>query len=215
EINGWKLGGASALYRAARAKITGGDDRAWELKHEQDLVLSLRTRSQVAEDPDGVLARGSMKYEGLQKGSLEERDHHFKTMITRDRTIFVKQSRYPRTQDLRKGEHWVPRHILVETPVDFDFRSRPMLETLHEEVAPGYEDYPHVCFETEPYETLEEYQRWREAHDEWENRRKTKEQYPDPLTGGTISKDVHPAMRRIKDLLEVAEIAYKADPNNA
>lgn len=152
--------GIAEIFRDSREAITG-DKTVWEVKHKQSDLLNLSTRGNVSLDPGGVLAKAGLKTpDGIEKGSYEERQWFRETALSREGKIPNEYTSFPSFKELSRSVDRVdfaPVHRcpLVST-VDFDLKRKPIYETLQPAIVDGYEI---ACFETEPWDSVGEYER--------------------------------------------------------
>ena len=154
-----KTGPATEVFRDVRERLFRSSD-VLELKHQDAQILAWRTRGQVSAEPieghKSVMARGSIQLRGDdQRGQL------IRKFLDRKHGDTIKIRHFV---SLRK---MVERHVdlTMETEekrlkMEFDFKRKPDEASVCERGGSLY-------FDTEPWETVEEFLAYREAFDRW------------------------------------------------
>lgn len=164
-LNSLNLFGFSAYFRSARQALVGSDEM-WAEKHHQTDLLNFTTRGNVSLSEHGVCAHNSF-VTGFDKDSYEDRlalmtvvlgrtgrCHCFNKTWTKFRKLAARQAR----ADFAVTERG------RALSMDFDLKRKPVKSSM-ETVFPVVEgeQFEIVNFDTEPYETVSEYQQYKTA----------------------------------------------------
>lgn len=152
--------GFTEVFRNARMAISGSEE-IWKQKHEQEILLNPTTRCNVGfgvNNEKGVLAHGGY-CTGAVKDSEEDRMLMAKTIVTRDKdTSYRFISRTSIKEMVSRKASYMEAYQTRKSPLSYDFKRKPIWESAYdEEVLIGDVAYKYVCFETEPFESVEEY----------------------------------------------------------
>ena len=149
--------GLSDVFRDSREALAG-DRTVWEIKHRQNTLLNVTTRGNVSLEPGGVLAKAGMKTPGdIERGSVEEREWFWDLVISRDGKVPNPYRRHPSFRELSRTCNrldFAPLDVCPEVSLDFDFKRKPVWDTLRCVVINGYEV---ACFDTVPWDSVDEY----------------------------------------------------------
>lgn len=172
-VEGFDCFGNAEVFRASREALVG-DPEVWEVKHQQDDLVNLTTRGNVALQLGGVLARAGMKTPDhlrpafdasdaeRERLQLEERRWFREMAISREGKVVNSYRAFPSFRELsRTGdrEDFHPIRREPEISLDFDMKRRPLMGTLRVDVVDGHEV---AGFDTAPWDNVLDYQRARE-----------------------------------------------------
>ena len=172
------------IVAKARLFLTGGKSpELWEIKHQQNDLLNFTTRGNVSlntgEVPYGASLRETEQYSNPiftlpgvcahanAKGpfipdSFEDRLWLFQSVISRTGPILSFFEEYTSFKELAKGETFRRNIISRNMNMDFDMKRKPLRASFHQMFIPIKEEsYEFMNFETEAFETIEEYVRYR------------------------------------------------------
>ncbi len=185
------LYGLRAKLSESRLFLTDGSDpEIWEIKHIQDDLLNLTTRGNVSlntggqpkELPDfltpetagdyyknpvyklpGVCAHNSTK-SGYLSESYDDRLWLITQALTRSRAVDYYDAEWTPFKKLVSGEPFRVRRVCRHVRMDFDMKRKPLKDSVVE-VNPiiNGERYVIANFTTEPFETPEEFLKYREV----------------------------------------------------
>lgn len=149
--------GLSDVFRDSREALV--DDRTvWEIKHQQSELLNVTTRGNVSREPGGVLAKAGMKSpDYIERDSVEEREWFWDLVISRDGKVPNPYQRPPSFRELSRSRNrldFAPVDVRPEVSLDFDFKRKPLWDTLRYDIIDGHEV---AGFDTAPWESVEEY----------------------------------------------------------
>ena len=149
--------GLSDVFRDSREALVG-DRTVWEIKHRQSELLNVTTRGNVSREPGGVLAKAGMKSpDYIERGSVEEREWFWDLVISRDGKVPNPYRRFPSFKELSRSRNrldFAPVDVCPEVSLDFDFKRKPVWESVRADVVNGHEV---AGFDTAPWESVEEY----------------------------------------------------------
>lgn len=161
ELDSLDLCGLRPLMQEGRMFLTG-DPALWEEKHEQDDLMNFTTRGNVSLSEHGVCAHAGTK-SGYVPDSYEDRLWMMKQVVSRTGRVACRNDRWTPWKDIVRGKsdfRVTPqiRHISL----DFDMKRKPIRESFHADmVTVDGETHEVACFDTEPYETMEEFDLYR------------------------------------------------------
>lgn len=162
ELNTLDLYGFSNFLERARLFLTdGAESNIWEKKHEQSELLNFTTRGNVAWEQGGVCAHNGIRT-GFLSDSNEDRNALMELVITRNGRVASKEEQWTPFKRLAKGEEFSTSGIVRKVSMDFDMKRKPGRRSFY----PVYleldeERYEIANFTTVPFETIEEFQRYR------------------------------------------------------
>lgn len=153
--------GLSDVFREAREALVG-DRTVWEIKHQQHELLNVTTRGNVSREPAGVFAKAGVKLPAefktaQDRESVEAREWFFNLVISREGKVPNPYRRFPSFRELSRSTNrldFVPVDVCPEISLDFDFKRKPVWDTLRLDVIDGYEV---AGFDTEPWDSVGEY----------------------------------------------------------
>ena len=149
--------GLSDVFRDSREALVG-DRTVWEIKHRQSELLNVTTRGNVSREPGGVLAKAGLRSpDYIERDSVEEREWFWDLVISRDGKVPNPYQRHPSFKELSRSQNrldFAPVDVCPEVSLDFDFKRKPLWDTLHRVFVDGHEV---ACFDTAPWESVEEY----------------------------------------------------------
>ena len=168
-LNTLPLYGLARYFRASRIALTGSDDM-WAMKHLNPHLLNLTTRGnaslEVGDKVNGILP-GVMAHNsyvtGYKPDSYEDRAHFMFESMTRLDRLKTTGMTFEMFKNLAKKvdrTDFSVRQLDRYLSMDFDLKRKPLANTLYE--AHKYFDYfgdtgSVACFDTEAYETPEEF----------------------------------------------------------
>lgn len=167
DVNDCDCYGFRKYFEDSRLWLTGGDPTIWAEKHDQFTLINPTTRCNVGfGGKKGVLAHGGF-VTGEKKDMKEDAVKMAETILTRTGRVtyttleFVNQKEMVMTGcDFYTFER--KRHIRL----DFDFKRKPIRGSF-QLVSGCIEDilYEYVNFDTEPFDTIDEYEEYRRIND--------------------------------------------------
>lgn len=141
----------------------------WEIKHEQNDLVNLCTRgniSLIVPDKEkgvrgGVCAHNSTR-SGFTSGTYEDRHWLYEQSITRTGAVVCNDKVWTTFKDLVHGFEFVVKDNVRNILMDYDMKRKPTEESFEKVFVPldGLE-HEMMNFTTEPFETLEEFQKFR------------------------------------------------------
>lgn len=93
----------------------------------------------------------------IERGSVEEREWFWDLVISRDGKVPNPYRRHPSFRELSRTCNrldFAPLDVCPEVSLDFDFKRKPVWDTLRCVVINGYEV---ACFDTVPWDSVDEY----------------------------------------------------------
>ncbi len=164
-LNGLPLFGFSDCFRSARKALVGSDEM-WSEKHQQTDLLNFITRGNVSLSPNGVCAHNSF-VTGFIKDSYEDRLALMTVVLGRtDRCNCVNKTwtKFRKLADRKARADFGVTERGRDLSMDFDLKRKPVKSSM-ETVFPIVEGerFEIVNFDTEPYETVSEYQQYKNA----------------------------------------------------
>lgn len=172
-LEGLDLHGLASYFHRSRLDLTNEQDPTiWALKHAQDDLLNFTTRGNVSRRVGGsdsvhaglpgVCAHNSL-VTGEEKDSRADREALFRAVATRTGKV---ETHKERPTDFRKltardeRSDFLFRDQGRFLSMDFDCKRRPLRETVHDvDVDVDGQAYPIACFDTEPWNSVDEYQK--------------------------------------------------------
>lgn len=174
------LFGFSPLVQHVRNILTdGADDSIWSVKHKQDDLVNLTTRGNVSlylkdEHPyvsdgeiyGGVCAHNSIK-SPYESDSFADRKWLMEAALNRTGPISYQKDEWTSFKDMVKNHadfKVTPR--IVKVKMDFDLKRKPIPQSFYtEHPVIDNKTYEIACFDTEPYETVDEFMKYRKNKD--------------------------------------------------
>lgn len=160
--------GMKPMIEEARIALSG-DSTVWEQKHEQSSFLNTATRQNIALEPGGVLAHGGYKTpEGIERDSVEDRLHMYEILTNRTGRVTNDFARFPSFKNLTILDVAKRMDFQVKDSRKFmsfiDVKRKPVAETVSTDdvVMPNGEVREIVHYETEPWETAQDFRRAKE-----------------------------------------------------
>lgn len=163
EVNSCDCYGFRKLFENARLWLTDNDPTIWAVKHDQSILINPTTRCNIGFGGNkGVLAHGGFKT-GEIKDSYEDAISMAATILQRSGRVTYKTTEFMNPKDMTKSNsdfytYEQSRNIRL----DFDFKRKPIKDSF--EIREGSIEgisYEYVNFKTEPFEDLEEYEKYR------------------------------------------------------
>lgn len=156
-------------------KYLSGSEEIFEIKHRQNDLLNFTTRGNVSLMPEGVIAKNGVKTpeevlkierfdfeseeEYCQRVALNEKEWLMKLVLGRNNRVPYIQKEWTEWRDIFYGtDFYRVKKVEVSKRMDFDLKRKPVLASV-EVVYPnvGGETYEIANFDTEPFETPEEF----------------------------------------------------------
>lgn len=168
------LYGLKSVMGQVRIYLTDGkSDEMWEIKHAQDDLVNLCTRGNVSlfvKDPDhgvlgGVCAHNSTK-SGFDKEDpdYEVKDRHwlYHQSISRTGAVECLDKQWTKFKDLARGADFVVTDAVRNIRMDFDLKRMPVRESFEKVFVPlDGTVHEMMNFTTMPFETLDEFKKYR------------------------------------------------------
>lgn len=160
--------GMKPMIEEARIALSG-DSTVWEQKHEQKSFLNTATRQNIALEPGGVIAHGGYKTpEGIERDSVEDRLHMYEILTNRTGRVSNDFARFPSFKNLTVLD--VAKRMDFEVKDSsklmsfIDVKRKPVADsvTTDDVVMPSGEVRAIVHYETEPWETAQDFRRAKE-----------------------------------------------------
>ena len=166
------VAGPLCRFFAGLRKTLVRDPEILEVKHRAGQVFVVRTRFQITALRQHGEARTLLAKGGIRPPREMERDeaneYLLNLVLSRTEATSVTESRLRSLIDLFGDDGDLTMIEVEKRPsLDFDFKRRPVAPQMRELDGHG----PHLFFDTEPWETVEDFERWRKA---WERFRKHK-----------------------------------------
>ena len=164
-VTGLDLYGFAALFQAARVALVN-DPTMWAVKHHQNDLLNITTRGNVSLSPDGVCAHNSF-VTGFIPDSYEDRLAFMTAVLDRNGRITCHNSTWTKFRQLAardKRQDFSVRTQDRALSMDFDMKRKPVKSSFST-VYPVIENqqFEIANFDTEPYETVSEYEHYKNA----------------------------------------------------
>lgn len=179
DLNSCDAYGFKPLFEDARRFLTDGDPSIWEVKHEQTDLVNPTTRCNVGygidmtkddgtiiKDGKGVLAHGGYVSPNCTKDSREDRYQTTKVILNRTGRIECTVKEFKNIKELSlKNMDFHTEYVTRRIRLDFDMKRKPVRSSF-ETVNGVLEDikYEYCNFDTEPFENLTEYHRYRDVN---------------------------------------------------
>ncbi|MDU5615644.1 MAG: hypothetical protein E6049_09440 [Varibaculum cambriense] len=172
DIEHFSCFGLANVFRDSRIALSG-ESTVWEVKHQQSDLVNFMTRGNVSLEPGGVIARAGVKVpDSIFQTSIEDpADKHAAELaerqwlrhevVSRTGKIANEHTTFPCFRELSRDVDRLDFHVVNRSPgisLDFDMKRRPVIESMRAEVVDGYEI---ACFETVPWDTVNDYRRGR------------------------------------------------------
>jgi hypothetical protein len=170
EIDRAQRGPLAKLFAEARKTLTG-DPRVLEIKHEIRQPLGWRTRGQATlkpglsgangEDYNIVLAKGGIFTPASYETDRQENDYITKLFFERFPDLVLEVEALTGIRDIVENEaDLVGKLITKRLNMEFDWKRRPL--GLGES-----QQFQHVLFSTQPWRTVDQFRKIRDAWDEY------------------------------------------------
>jgi len=167
-LKGLDLYGFTKKFQSARTALVG-DPTMWATKHQQNDLVNLTTRGNASlnvgdKDLDilpGVMAHNSY-VTGEEPDSYEDRLAFVTAVLDRNGKLKSVSPSFAKFKDIAKRENRIDFYVSEQErmlSMDFDLKRKPMRDTLTD-VHPTINGvtYEIGTFNTEPYETIAEYE---------------------------------------------------------
>lgn len=164
-LNGLDLYGLSAYFRSARQDLVGSNEM-WAEKHHQSDLLNFTTRGNVSLSEHGVCAHNSF-VTGFDKDSIEDRLALMTVVLGRTGRCHCSNKTWTKFRKLAARKNRSDFAVTEQEralSMDFDLKRKPIKSTM-KTVFPVVEgiEFEIANFETEPYETISQYQQYKTA----------------------------------------------------
>lgn len=172
------LYGFRNLFESARMEMTGNPEM-WQIKHAEKALLNFTTRGNVAlntieKDPiiiDGVKYGGVCAHNsyvtGIQSDTYEDRLALTKVVLSRTGRCRCNTKSFASFRDVARWDN--RKDFFVDTierniSMDFDLKRKPIFDSFQTvyPVVDGVQ-YEIANFTTEPYQTIDEFKKYKEA----------------------------------------------------
>lgn len=165
-------------FKDAR-KYLSGKEKIWEIKHSQNVLINIKTRANVGLNENGgerlgVFAAGSFALPREVKMDFDEEQRVYLAEVFLNRTdeepVMSEFVKFPSVRQLIENTErdFVADAAASQVNYEFDYKRKPV-NVRDEEVIIKGKVYHHVTFDTEPWETFEEFIEFRKAQ---ENRKR-------------------------------------------
>lgn len=156
------------LLCEARNWLVGVTDNVWEIKHAQDFLVNPTTRCNTGfgyGGYEGVNAHGGYAT-GEIKDSFADRLAMFRAVTGRTGRLKYKVTEFMNAKTIsKKNADFCTYEVERNIRLDFDMKRRPVKDSF-KEVQDIYLDvsYEYMNFETEPFDSIEEYEKYRKVN---------------------------------------------------
>ena len=169
------LYGIREFVEEARCYLTDGEDsEIWEIKHAQNDLVNFTTRGNVSlysktnkfsfngKEYKGVCAHNSTK-SGFESESYIDRKWLMKNVLERTGPVTYKEKVFTTFKNLSRGTLLTEKEVERDVHMDFDMKRKPLRDSFVKTfVMLDDIEYEIVNFTTIPFESIEEYSRYRE-----------------------------------------------------
>ena len=176
ELSSLDLYGLKAALSSSRRFLTDDKDESiWSIKHAQDDLVNFSTRGNVSlysiahgnpfvyngKEYDGVIARNGAK-SPYEKKSMEDRRWIMTEVLGRTGKVHCSETSWTPFKDLAGGKDFIVLNQEKDLSMDFDMKRMPDKASFYTEypVVTGSE-YEIACFDTVPFETIDDFIRYR------------------------------------------------------
>lgn len=165
------LYGFTKKFQSSRVALVG-DATMWSTKHQQHDLVNLTTRGNASlnvGDPDNDILPGVMAHNSYVTGyvpdSAEDRYAFVTAVLDRHGRLKTVSPSFAKFKDMARRENRVDFYVTEQErmlSMDFDLKRKPVRDTLVD-VHPCINgiDYNIACFNTEPYDTIAEYEHYK------------------------------------------------------
>ncbi len=185
ELEDFDLYGLADMVRQARLYLTDNTDASiWDIKHVQDDLVNFTTRGNVSvhnictddtkmsnpmiwndKEYAGVCAHNSYRT-GYPRETYEDRLALMTSVLRRTGKVETTHPDWPNLKDIvTKNIDFIPESpVKVKKSMDYDLKRKPIRSTVHTD-NPEIDGviYELAHFDTEAYETIDEYHRYRKV----------------------------------------------------
>lgn len=167
DVNACDCYGFRKYFSESRIWLTGDDPTIWAEKHDQFTLINPTTRCNVGfGGKKGVLAHGGF-VTGEKKDSKEDAVKMAETILTRSGRVTYSTLEFVNQKEMvTTGCDFYTFEQKRSIRLDFDFKRRPVKESFRpvagEICGVAYE---YMNFETEPFDTIEEYEEYRRINE--------------------------------------------------
>ena len=139
------------------------DSDIFEVKHRQDTFLNVATRHNVATNAEGVLAHGGIKTQ-YEKDSIEDRFEMIRAFLECDSNgyDYKDSSSVSMRQIVMKGKKFNKEDLIKNHAMRYDFKRKPC-NISDENIEFQNKVYTVARFDTEPYQDIQEFLKYRAA----------------------------------------------------
>lgn len=176
-MKSFDLYGLRPFMAQSRLFLTDNKDpEIWEIKHAQDDLLNFCRRGNISlyskEHPfvapndkeyQGVCAHNSTK-SGFESDSPEDRKWLFEQVMTRTGAVKYFVDEWTGFKEQSLGEPFkVTKNVAKHVKMDFDFSRKPIRDSFYPISCDiNGSSYEIACFETEPFNTISEFRKYRD-----------------------------------------------------
>ena len=167
DVNACDCYGFRKYLRESRIWLTGDDPTIWAEKHDQFTLINPTTRCNVGfGGKKGVLAHGGF-VTGEKKDSKEDAVKMAETILTRSGRVTYTTLEFVNQKEMvTTGCDFYTFKQKRSIRLDFDFKRKPVKDSFQQvsgEIC-GVA-YEYMNFETEPFDTIEEYEEYRRINE--------------------------------------------------
>ena len=169
-VNACDCYGFRKFFEDSRLWLTGTDPTIWAEKHDQYTLINPTTRCNVGfGGKKGVLAHGGF-VTGLKKDTKADAVKMAETILGRTGRVTYKTLEFVNQKEMvTTGCDFYTFEQKRSIRLDFDFKRKPIMASFH--AASGNiegVDYEYMNFDTEPFDTIEEYEEFRRVNENFD-----------------------------------------------
>lgn len=160
--------GFRTLFEMSRLWLTDNEEATiWSIKHDQTILINPLTRCNIGfGGKEGVLAHGGI-VTGEVKDSKEDRHRMAELVLTRKGKVESTTTEFISIKEMQKNGcdfHTIEK--IAKKRLDFDMKRKPIKESFVA-VKGNIDgiDYEYANFNTEPFDTIEEYIKYRKVNE--------------------------------------------------
>ena len=167
DVNACDCYGFRKYFEDSRLWLTGNDPTIWAEKHDQYTLINPTTRCNVGfGGKKGVLAHGGF-VTGLKKDTKADAIKMAETILRRTGRVTYKTLEFVNQKEMvTTGCDFYAFEQKKSIRLDFDFKRKPIRASF--QAASGNiegVDYEYMNFDTEPFDTIEEYEEFRRINE--------------------------------------------------
>lgn len=167
DVNACDCCGFRKYFEDARLWLTGGDPTIWAEKHDQYTLINPTTRCNVGfGGKKGVLAHGGF-VTGEKKDTKEDAAKMAEIILTRTGRVTYTTLEFVNQKEMvTTGCDFYTFEQKRSIRLDFDFKRKPVRESFQAVSGEiGRVVYEYMNFDTEPFDTIEEYEAYRRINE--------------------------------------------------